>query len=159
MADQKIEEAFKSLSIKYDVHKHDAVMNVEELVKAVGGLDALLAKNLFVKDKKKRLFLIVAKHDRKLDLKKLSKQIVSLIYMYDFFHCYCGVVLFSVVVVVVLLLRLLLLHVVVVGRGSSGKFRSNNPKYILPFYRERPVKYALEKLKLYPKFSKFPRAL
>ena len=81
MTDQVI-KAFEQLNINdYSIHQHDKVLNMEEMTTVLNNIDNniiknnYLAKNLFMKDKKKNYFLIVTNNDRKLDLKKVAKQI------------------------------------------------------------------------------------
>lgn len=55
------------------------VMTSADQVTALGSLpvSSVLAKNLVLKDKKKKIFLVVIEHDRELDLKVLPKQLVQ----------------------------------------------------------------------------------
>ncbi|CEO98090.1 unnamed protein product (mitochondrion) [Plasmodiophora brassicae] len=59
------------------VQHHAAVMTSADQVTALGSLpvSSVLAKNLVLKDKKKKIFLVVIEHDRELDLKVLPKQL------------------------------------------------------------------------------------
>eukprot|EP00808_Paulinella_micropora_P023542 g54884.t1 len=50
------------------IHRHAEVKDVEGLKQVAGNLPGLLCKNLFVKDKKKKFFLVVAKHDAQVKL-------------------------------------------------------------------------------------------
>lgn len=61
------------------IHQHDAVMTAEEQLKVAAEQkwSGTVAKNLFVKDKKKRLFLLTIDANRKVDLKKVAKQLVG----------------------------------------------------------------------------------
>ena len=54
---------------------HPAVFTVEEAKRLRGNLLGGHTKNLFLKDKKNRLWLVVALEDRDLDLKALRKEI------------------------------------------------------------------------------------
>ena len=54
---------------------HPAVFTVEEAKRLRGNLLGAHTKNLFLKDKKNRLWLVVALEDRDLDLKALRKEI------------------------------------------------------------------------------------
>ena len=69
----RIEGEFKSQSIPFRVVSHAAVNNVEEHKAACPDLPGKLAKNLFVKDKKKQLYLIVAANDAQVNLGGLAK--------------------------------------------------------------------------------------
>lgn len=63
---------FKNLGIAYELHHHAPIFTVAEgepLKKAIPGLHC---RNLFLKDKKDRMFLVVAANETSLDLKKLD---------------------------------------------------------------------------------------
>ena len=61
------------------VERHEAVstseMHQQVLSQAVQEPGSVLVKNLVVKDKKKRVYLVVIEHDRVLDLKWLAKNL------------------------------------------------------------------------------------
>lgn len=63
------------LGVPYTNHHHDPVMTVEESQALRGSIDGMHSKNLFLKDKKGGLWLIVAWEDRPVDLKKLRKRL------------------------------------------------------------------------------------
>lgn len=63
------------LGIAYDNHRHAPVMTVEESRALRGPLPGFHAKNLFLKDKKGGLWLVVAVESRAIDLKVLRKRI------------------------------------------------------------------------------------
>ena len=73
MAFQKVKDSFDSLSIPWEALEHESVQTIEAGLKGVGPLEALFAKNLFVRDKKAGLFLLTVPHDRKVDLKNLPQ--------------------------------------------------------------------------------------
>eukprot|EP00457_Paulinella_chromatophora_P002353 gb/GEZN01002357.1/.p1 GENE.gb/GEZN01002357.1/~~gb/GEZN01002357.1/.p1 ORF type:complete len:710 (+),score=122.93 gb/GEZN01002357.1/:159-2288(+) len=56
------------------VHRHVAVNDMEGLKKVVAELPGIPCKNLFLKDKKKAFWLVVAKHDTQVNLKLLQSQ-------------------------------------------------------------------------------------
>lgn len=55
--------------------QHEAAFTVEQSKQITGGIPGAHTKNLFVKDKKGRLFLVVAEHERSIDLKRLHEAI------------------------------------------------------------------------------------
>lgn len=58
-----LEKYLKSLSIPYQVQDHEEVFTVDALMKNVRGMPGLHMKNLFLKDKKKNLYLVSARHN------------------------------------------------------------------------------------------------
>lgn len=65
------------LGIAQTTHDHPAVFRVEEGLELKAGLPGAHTKNLFLKDKKGRLWLISARQDTVIDLKRTSKTIGS----------------------------------------------------------------------------------
>ena len=65
------------LGIPTTTHTHPPVFTVEEAQALRGTLPGGHCKNLFLKDKKGRLWLVVALEDSKVDLKTLDKRIGS----------------------------------------------------------------------------------
>lgn len=61
--------------IKYTVYEHEAVMTVEAQVSALPGNPSTVLKNLFIKDKKHRCYIITALPDTKIDLQVLSARL------------------------------------------------------------------------------------
>lgn len=75
---QTQEELLKILSnigIEYTTHEHPAVFTVEEAARHQGGIQGVHSKNLFLKDKKKHLFLVVTLADKPIKIKELAKKI------------------------------------------------------------------------------------
>ncbi len=68
-------ERLKSLGIAWTVHAHVPVFTVEEAKNLRGELDGLHTKNLFLKDKRGGLWLVVAREELNLDLNALAKNI------------------------------------------------------------------------------------
>eukprot|EP00492_Amphilonche_elongata_P000587 TRINITY_DN1338_c0_g1_i2.p1 TRINITY_DN1338_c0_g1~~TRINITY_DN1338_c0_g1_i2.p1 ORF type:complete len:148 (-),score=20.80 TRINITY_DN1338_c0_g1_i2:173-616(-) len=66
--------ALKSQGITFKSIEHKAVMTSDEHAKVAGHLSGVLVKNLFMKKKKKR-FLIVFEHSKKVDFKELGKAV------------------------------------------------------------------------------------
>ncbi|WP_460449838.1 prolyl-tRNA synthetase associated domain-containing protein [Alsobacter sp. SYSU BS001988] len=64
-----------SLDIPSETVTHPAVFTVEESKRLRGELPGAHVKNLFVKDKKGRLFLVSALEDTVIDLKKLHERV------------------------------------------------------------------------------------
>jgi Ala-tRNA(Pro) deacylase len=54
---------------------HEAAFTVEQSRHLTGHIPGAHTKNLFLKDKKGRLFLVVAEHERRIDLKRLHEAI------------------------------------------------------------------------------------
>ncbi|XP_078157394.1 ybaK/aminoacyl-tRNA synthetase-associated domain-containing protein [Carex rostrata] len=65
----------QELKIEFLSCDHPAVMTVEEQAKYVGHLGGACSKNLFLKDKKHRLYIVSALADTKVDLKILSQRL------------------------------------------------------------------------------------
>ncbi|XP_050715095.1 uncharacterized protein LOC126997916 isoform X2 [Eriocheir sinensis] len=71
---KELEAYLKKLGIKYQCKEHKEVFTVEELMKEMQGVEGVVTKNLFVRDKKKKLYLLSACHDKEVDLKTVAKQ-------------------------------------------------------------------------------------
>lgn len=67
--------ALDGLDIETETVRHPPVFTVEESKALRGDLDGAHTKNLFLKDKKGRLWLVVALEDRAVDLKDLRHRI------------------------------------------------------------------------------------
>jgi Ala-tRNA(Pro) deacylase len=75
---QTQEQLLKILSdigIEYTTHEHPAVFTVEEAARHQDGIQGVHSKNLFLKDKKKNLFLVVTLADKPVKIKELAKKI------------------------------------------------------------------------------------
>jgi Ala-tRNA(Pro) deacylase len=72
---QDLFAALERLGITYETQHHPAVFTVEESKRLRGVLPGAHVKNLFVKDKKSRLFLISALEDTQVDLKRVHERI------------------------------------------------------------------------------------
>jgi len=64
-----------ALGIAHTTHRHPAVFTVEEARAHCGHLPGCHCKNLFLKDKKGALWLVVARDDAPIDMKALDRQI------------------------------------------------------------------------------------
>jgi len=65
----------ETLGIAHTTHRHPAVFTVEEARAHCGHLPGCHCKNLFLKDKKGQLWLVVARDDAAIDMKSLDKTI------------------------------------------------------------------------------------
>ncbi|CAN1731742.1 Prolyl-tRNA synthetase associated domain-containing protein 1, partial [Linum perenne] len=65
----------KELEIKFEQYEHPAVLTVDAQAKYVGDKGGGLSKNLFLKDKKSRFYIVSALADTKVDLKVLSQRL------------------------------------------------------------------------------------
>jgi Ala-tRNA(Pro) deacylase len=63
--------------MKVDLHEHPAVFTVEESRVHTGHIPGVHCKNLFLKDKKDRLWLVTVKDDRRVDLVALGKRLAA----------------------------------------------------------------------------------
>ena len=68
-----IYEFLQRHNIAYEKCEHPAVFTTEEADRLVPPLPGAHAKNLFVKDKKGRFFLVVVDYEKSVDLKALGK--------------------------------------------------------------------------------------
>jgi Ala-tRNA(Pro) deacylase len=64
-----------ALGIAYTTHHHPPVFTVEESKDLRGVLPGSHVKNLFLRDKKKRIWLVTALEERQIDLKALRKRL------------------------------------------------------------------------------------
>ncbi|XP_057795884.1 uncharacterized protein LOC131011993 [Salvia miltiorrhiza] len=65
----------QELQIGFSQYEHPVVLTVEAQAKYVGNMKGALSKNLFLKDKKQRYYIISALADTKVDLKVLSQRL------------------------------------------------------------------------------------
>ena len=66
-----------SLDISYTTHTHPPLRTVEDAKTFRGDLQGAHIKNLYLRDRKKRNFLLVAEEDKSIDLKALPGLIGS----------------------------------------------------------------------------------
>ena len=64
-----------ALGIEHATHSHAPVFTVEEAQRLKGDLPGAHTKNLFLRDKKGTMWLVVALYDRDVDLKTLGPQV------------------------------------------------------------------------------------
>ncbi len=62
----------QKLDVSYALHKHEPIFTVEGGEHLKASIPGLHCRNLFLRDKKKKMFLVVAANETKIDLKKLS---------------------------------------------------------------------------------------
>ena len=75
MNKQEIYEYLKNKNIQHKVTEHEAVYNMEELAQTDLPYPEAVAKNLFVRDDKKRnYYLIAVKGDKKVNLKEFRQK-------------------------------------------------------------------------------------
>jgi Ala-tRNA(Pro) deacylase len=60
------------LSISYELHRHEPIFTVQEGLHLKASIPGLHCRNLFLKDKKDRMFLAVVANDTKVDMKKME---------------------------------------------------------------------------------------
>ncbi|KAI3758696.1 hypothetical protein L6452_06267 [Arctium lappa] len=68
-------DRLQAQQIQFSKYEHPVVMTVEALAKYVGHIKGGLSKNLFLKDKKHRFYIVSALADTKVDLKVLSQRL------------------------------------------------------------------------------------
>nr|KAJ0214375.1 hypothetical protein LSAT_V11C400208940 [Lactuca sativa] len=68
-------ERLQAQQIKFSQYEHPVVMTVEAQAKYVGHMKGGLSKNLFLKDKKHRFYIVSALADTTVDLKVLSQRL------------------------------------------------------------------------------------
>lgn len=61
--------------VSHETHRHDAVFTVAQSAPVKAAIPGAHTKNLFLKDKKGALFLVTAKDDTTIDLKRLHEAI------------------------------------------------------------------------------------
>jgi Ala-tRNA(Pro) deacylase len=75
MTDEGLFARLDGLGIVYRTHCHPPLFTVEESQALRGTLPGLHIKNLFLRDKKKKFWLVTALEDRKIDLKALRRRL------------------------------------------------------------------------------------
>ncbi|XP_066923617.1 prolyl-tRNA synthetase associated domain-containing protein 1-like [Clytia hemisphaerica] len=69
-------EILTNNNIQHKVIEHPAVFTVDEMMKHLTGIeDGLVTKNLFLKDKKKKLWLLTAVHSKEVKLAEVAKTV------------------------------------------------------------------------------------
>ena len=57
------------------VHQHDALFTVQDSIKLRGEIEGAHSKNLFLKNKKNKFFLLTCEEANKIELKRISKSL------------------------------------------------------------------------------------
>ena len=65
----------QDIDIAYEMHKHEAVFTVEESSKINADIPGVHCRNLYLRDKKKKNFLVVAANETQVDMKRLAELI------------------------------------------------------------------------------------
>lgn len=73
MPHNKLFDSFKDHQISYELHTHPALFTVEDSDKLQVCIEGAHSKNLFLRDKKKKYFLVSTLSTKRVDLKVLSK--------------------------------------------------------------------------------------
>lgn len=74
---EQLFDILQVLDIKYELHRHEPVFTVEESQNIDANIAGIHCRNLFLRDKKKKMFLVVAANETALDMKKLPEFIGS----------------------------------------------------------------------------------
>lgn len=74
-SEQKLYDLLKELSISYQIYEHEPLFTVEQSEKVAGYVPGTHCKNLFLKDDKKRFWLLVAYNMAPIELKKVAKDL------------------------------------------------------------------------------------
>src|SRR4029450_5075475 len=72
---QQLLTRLDGLGIAYRNHEHAAVFTVEEAKPRRGELQGGHTKNLFLRNKKEEMWLVVAEEDKRIDLKALGERL------------------------------------------------------------------------------------
>ncbi|WP_162917317.1 prolyl-tRNA synthetase associated domain-containing protein [Dongia deserti] len=72
---QQLLGRLEALGIAYRNHEHAAVFTVEEAKALRGALHGGHIKNLFLRNKKEEMWLVVAEEDKRIDLKALGERL------------------------------------------------------------------------------------
>ena len=68
-------ELLKKRKYEIEIHQHDALFTVEDSKKLRGKINGAHSKNLFLKNKKNKFFLLTFEEAEKVDLKRISKSL------------------------------------------------------------------------------------
>ncbi len=69
---QELMDVLGDIGVEFTLYEHEPVFTVEESQKIDKGIDGTACRNLFLRDKKKRMFLVVVPHETPVDLKALE---------------------------------------------------------------------------------------
>ena len=68
-------QRLKKENYNITVHQHDALFTVQDSKKLRGNIEGAHSKNLFLKNKKNKFFLLTCEEADKIDLKRISKSL------------------------------------------------------------------------------------
>jgi Ala-tRNA(Pro) deacylase len=74
---EELLNVLSQIGIEYTNHEHPAVYTVEEADLQHEGIEGVHSKNLFFKDKKKNMFLVVTLSDKPIRIKEVAQKIGS----------------------------------------------------------------------------------
>lgn len=72
IAEERLYDTCRRLGIAYHVHEHSAVFTVEESTAIHAIMPGAHTKNLFLKDKHGKFWLLTLPHDKRVDLKTMA---------------------------------------------------------------------------------------
>ena len=72
---QDLFEILQSLDIAYECHNHEATFTVAESDTLKANIPGVHCRNLYLRDKKKKNFLVVAANDTEVDMKSLQEKL------------------------------------------------------------------------------------
>ncbi|KAF6253190.1 WD40-repeat-containing domain protein [Scenedesmus sp. NREL 46B-D3] len=78
LSKDQVLDVLKQYGVQFQAHDHPAVMTCEAQAEALKGVDGLVTKNLFLRDKKRRQYLITALPETKVDLKGKYSHVLQL---------------------------------------------------------------------------------
>ncbi|MEZ5814682.1 MAG: prolyl-tRNA synthetase associated domain-containing protein [Alphaproteobacteria bacterium] len=68
-------QILRELNITYEIHYHEAVFTVEESAVINAEIPGTHCRNLYLRDKKKKNFLLVAANETQVDMKRLQEKL------------------------------------------------------------------------------------
>lgn len=71
----RLQAMLQELEIPFDVHEHPPVRTVEEMLPHLEGARGVKCKNFFLRDKRGKLFVLTAPHDREVGLAGVGKAV------------------------------------------------------------------------------------
>ena len=75
LSSENLLSVFEDLGIDYELHRHEAVFTVEESSNLDQEIPGAHCRNLYLRDKKKKNFLVTAMNETPVELKALEKEI------------------------------------------------------------------------------------
>ncbi len=72
---QDLFKILQGIDIKYECHTHEATFTVEQSDKLKADIPGVHCRNLYLRDKKKKNFLIVAANETEIDMKTLQEKL------------------------------------------------------------------------------------